>query len=78
MGHEMHYGFQSSPFLELILSHKHSVPTLKALSLKRTKFQIFRQAAACRLGNNTPADIAKHSVDRNQHVPVIDVPTWVC
>jgi len=73
MGHEMYYGFQNSPFLDLILSQKHSVPTLKALSLKLTKLQIFRHAAACRLGNNTPADIAKHSVDLNHHVPLIDV-----
>jgi hypothetical protein len=75
MGQTMHYGFQNSPFLDLIQSQKHSVPTLKAPYLKRTKFQIFRDAAACRLGNNTPDDTAKHSVDRKHHVPLIDVPT---
>jgi len=45
MRHEMHYGFQNSPFLDLILSQKYLVPTLKALSLKPYKVSHF--AARC-------------------------------
>jgi hypothetical protein len=41
MGHEMYYGFQNSPFLDLILSQKYSMPTLKALSLKPYKVSDF-------------------------------------
>jgi hypothetical protein len=39
MGQEMSCGFQNSPFLDLILNQQHSVPTLKALPLKRTNFR---------------------------------------
>ena len=74
----MNYDFQNSPFLDLSLSHKRSMSTLKTLSLKRTKFQNFRHAAACRPGKNTQADKAKHSVDRNHHVRLSDVTTSLC
>ena len=78
MGYEMHYGFQNCPFLGLVLCQKHSVPTLKAFTLKRTTIRIFWDLAACRLGNNTPADTAQHSADMNKHAAFTDVTIFMC
>jgi hypothetical protein len=64
MGHEMYYGFQNSPYLDLILSQSTQgpPPPLKALSLKRTKFQIFWHVAACHVDWVTTHQLTRRSI----------------